>query len=273
MDGTGSNGPGWRRAWATCAIAVALGDPRPALAQIVNVQQLAGKPTHPGLSGHVALAGDLVTGNTQIATASGSATLYYRHAPWLALATVSGAYGVKGNAGVWAADPFQEKIFEHARLRRHLDGALAVEAFAQHEFDRWRRLQKRIVTGGGLRADVDAVAGLHVAFGLAWMAQWEQLLKPGPGDAAGLVLEHRLSTYAVGAVELSDHAALTATAYVQPLVTDWADLRGLGDLAVTVSASKATALRAGWLVGYDTRPPANVRGLDSTVKLSFIAAF
>ena len=244
-----------------------------AQAQIVNVQQLAGKPIKPGMTGQAALTADSLGGNSQLLTGGGSGTLFWRQAAWLSLVMVTGAYGVKGTDGKWADDPYQAKIFEHLRVRRELGDGLSVETFAQHEYDRWRRLKLRVVAGGGMRYDTDVGKGLHVAAGLAYMAQWEELLKPKAGDPLGLALEHRLSSYVVAALELSETSALSLTAYVQPKLGDFSDLRGLVDAAIVLAAGKTVAVRLNWAVGYDTRPPASVRGYDTTGKFALVLGF
>lgn len=254
-------------------IALTMGCPESALGQIVNVQQLAGKPIKPGLTAQAAVTGDWLSGNSQLATAGGSGSVFWRAGPWLSLVTVAGAYGRKGSNGKWAEDPFQSKIFEHVRVRRELQDGLSLEGFAQHEYDRWRRLKLRMVTGGGVRYDMDAAKGLHLAGGVAYMAQWEALLKPQPVDSTGLVLEHRVSSYFVGAADLSENSALLLTVYVQPKISDVMDLRGLVDIAVVLAASKAVALRVNWALGYDTRPPATVRGYDTTGKVALVVGF
>lgn len=242
-------------------------------AQIVNVQQLAGKPVQPGLSGQLAIGGDWLAGNSQLLTGVGSGSVFVKTDHGLALATVSGAYGIKGTGGVYGDEPFQAKVFEHLRVRRELAPGWSVEAFGQHEYDRWRRLKTRIVAGAGVRLDVDAVAGVHLALGAAHLSQWEELLKPKTADLPGLVNEQRLSTYLVAAAEISATASALATLYVQPRWADFADLRGLVDLALVVTVSKVTALRVNWALGYDTRPPTAVRGFDGTGKVAIVAGF
>ncbi|MBM4343951.1 MAG: DUF481 domain-containing protein [Deltaproteobacteria bacterium] len=254
-------------------VVFSLGWAATATAQIVNVQQLAGKPVQPGLSGQVSVGGDWLLGNSQLLTGAGNASVFVRGEHGMVLATVSGAYGVKGTGASYADEPFQAKVFEHLRLRRGLAQGWSFEAFAQHEYDRWRRLKTRIVAGGGVRLDVDAMQGVHVALGLAHLSQWEELLKPRAGDLSGLVSEQRLSSYLVAAAEVSATASALVTLYAQPRWADWADLRGLVDVALVVTVSKATALRVNWVLGYDTRPPAGVRGYDGTGKISFVAGF
>ncbi len=247
--------------------------PLPALAQIVNVQSLIGKPAQEGASGNVAAALEWQAGNTQLLAGSAATTGFYRRGDWLTFLTVSGAYGKKGQLGRFEAEPYQQKIFEHLRLRRQLTEAWSWEAFAQHEFDRWRRLKFRALLGTGPRLDVEATKTLRFAFGMAYMAQWEQVLKPAAGDPAGSVLEHRLSSHLTGGWQISDTAALALTVYVQPNLLDASDVRGLVDGSLAVAVTKTLQLKLIYAQGYDTTPPLQVRGYDASTKVAVAAQF
>lgn len=252
---------------------VALGIAAPARAQIVNVQSLVGRAVQDGWSGNAALSGDWLAGNSRLRAGSATATQYWRGGPWLALLTVAGAYGVKGSATGWQEVPFQQKIFEHGRVRRQLGEQLSAEAFVQHEYDRWRRLELRALVGGGLRWDGHPLDGLALAAGLSLMAQAEQLLSPKAGDPQGLASELRLSSYLSGAVELSKNAALSATLYAQPRPLQPADVRGLVDVAVQVAATPRWSLKLQHSLAVDSRPPVAVRGYDATTKAALVAGW
>lgn len=264
----------WALAWGTLLWGLGLlGAPRPAWGQIVNVQSLVGRAVEDGWTGQAALSGDWLAGNSRLRAGSATATQYWRGGPWLALLTVAGAYGVKGSASGWQETPFQQKIFEHARLRRQLGAQLSAEAFVQHEYDRWRRLELRALVGGGLRWDGHPAEGLALAAGLSLMAQTEQLLAPKAGDPAGLVSELRLSSYLSTALELSKHAALSATLYAQPRPLALADVRGLVDLALQVAATPRWSLKLQHSLALDSRPPIGVEGYDATTKAALVAGW
>jgi putative salt-induced outer membrane protein YdiY len=258
---------------ALLSLALLLLVPAVAQAQIVNVQSLIGKPVTEGASGNVAAALEWQSGNTDLVAASGATTGFYRRGNWLSFLTVSGAYGRKGQLGHFDPIPYQEKIFEHLRLRRQLTDAWSWEAFTQHEFDRWRRLRFRALLGMGARLDVEAGQSLRFAFGLAYMAQWEELLKPAAGDPVGTILEHRLSSYVTGGWQLSETAALALTVYVQPNLRDAQDVRGLVDASLAVAITKALQLKLIHTLGYDTTPPQHVRGYDASTKFAIAAQF
>jgi hypothetical protein len=243
-------------------------------AQIVNVQQLAGKAVAPGWSGHTALSADWLAGNSMLLASSGSVNVFWRGQRWLALGILSGAYGIKGSSGVYREEPFQAKVFEHLRIRRDLEQGWSIEAYGQHEYDLARRLSVRALTGGGLRHDFSGQEQIvHGAFGIAYMLQAEELIAPAASEPQGLVLEHRLSSYLTGAVKLTETTALSMTVYVQPRLDALADIRGLIDGSLQVAMTKNLGVRLTYVNSFDTRPPDGVRGFDGTAKAAFVAAW
>ena len=242
-------------------------------AQIMNVQSLAGKPVAEGASGRVAATGSWATGNVLLLQATGSATFFYRAGDSIWLLTANGNYGNKGDAGRLSDIPFRESIFEHVRFRRALLGGLGVEAFIQHEYDRYRRLRVRALGGIGGRFDLELSKDAHVAVGVAAMMQAEELLAPQPGDLKGLYREFRMSSYLTGSVRPAETLTLTATVYVQPNLRAANDVRGLLDTSLQVAVTSHVALTVGLVMAWDTAPPIAVRGLDTTSSVGLAWAF
>jgi len=241
----------------------------PASAQIVNVQNLAGKAVDEGLSGSVSLRFDLRMGNTQILMSSAGLTTFYKMGDDIILFTARGAYGLKGTPNGWNDEPYIERIFEHVRYRRELNDTVSVEAFGQHEYDRWRRLRIRTLAGAGPRFDVPVSETAHAAFGIAYMFQGEELLKPKPGDIEGFYAEHRLSSYITGSMKLTDNAAISGTIYAQPRLDDWSDIRSLIDGVLTVALTRKLGLSVKCVLALDSRPPEYVRGYDLNTRIGF----
>lgn len=246
--------------------------PTDASAQIVNVQNLAGKAVADGLSGNVGLSFDLRAGNVQFLLAGADFTTFYKIGDHVVLLTAKGDYGKKGTVGLWEEDPFRERVFEHLRYRRTLSDRWALEAFVQHEYDRWRRLRIRALAGGGPRMDIEVSKDTHAAVGFAYMWQGEELLKPQAGDIEGFYVEHRISTYVTGGSKLNDFVVLSGTAYLQPRIDDVTDIRALVDGELTIALTAKLGLKVSYVVALDSRPPATVRGYDLTTKLGFAYA-
>lgn len=263
----------WRALVVALVCLAAAVMPTQAAAQIVNVQSLVGRAVEQGWTGNAAVAGDWLAGNVRMRAGSLAATQYWRSGPWLALLTVSGAYGIKGSAAGWQETPFQQKIFEHLRTRLKLGRSWSAELFVQHEYDRWRRLELRALVGGGMRWDSQPADGLALAAGVAVMGQAEQLLSPKAGDPQGLDYELRLSSYLSGAWELSKSAALMLTVYGQPRPLDLSDWRGLLDAGIQVAATPRWSLKLQHTLALDSRPAIGVAGYDATTKVALVAGW
>ena len=244
----------------------------PARAQIVNVQNLAGKAVSEGLSGNVGLDFNLRAGNVQFLLTSAGLTTFYKFDDNVLLLSAKAAYGLKGAAGEWNEEPFRERVFEHLRYRRQLTERVAVEAFGQHEYDRWRRLRIRTLAGAGPRFDIPLGKTSHGAVGIAYMWQGEELLEPREGDPTGFYVEHRVSMYTTGSAKLTDNTVISGTLYAQPRLDDPADIRGLLDGTLTVALTRKLGLKVVYVVALDSRPPRTVRGYDVTAKVGFAYA-
>ncbi len=254
----------------SCALlAGVLWAPAPASAQIVNVQNLAGKAVGEGLSGNVGLNFNLRAGNVQFLLSSVGLTTFYKFGDNVLLLSAKAAYGLRGASGEWNDEPFRERIFEHLRYRRQISERVSIEAFGQHEYDRWRRLRIRMLAGGGPRFDIPISKTSHGAAGIAYMWQGEELLKPQSGDLTGFYVEHRISMYTTGSTQLTDNAVISGTIYIQPRIDGVDDVRGLLDGTLTVALTKKLGLKLNYIVALDSHPPQTVRGYDVTAKVGF----
>lgn len=270
---TPPRGPG-RRARLGGALALALlGLALPAQAQIVNVSSLAGQAVEQGLSGNANLSVDFRTGNVQLMLASAAATAFYRVGDNTFMLSANGAYGLNGPPGEWKDEPFRERTFEHFRFRRQVNSLVSLEAFVQHEYDRWRRLKLRGLAGGGVRLDHKLSEDNAVAGGLAYMAQVEQLLKPTAADPSGRYLEHRISTYLTGSHKLAEKSAVTATVYFQPMIGAFTDIRALLDLGLIVGITDTLGVKISYALSWDSDPPDGVFGTEHTSLVAITWAF
>jgi len=244
-----------------------------AQAQIVNVSSLAGKAVKDGLSGSAKLSVNYQQGNTQLVLASAAATGFYRFCGNTFLLTASGAYGLNGPPGEWKDDPFRERTFEHLRYRRDVTEVISWEAFLQHEYDRWRRLNLRALAGTGPRFDITLGKDDHLALGIAYMAQYEELLKPKDGDPLSGWLEHRMSSYITFSHKFNKRAAISGSAYFQPRIDAFGDLRALFEASLVVGITDKLGLSVAYKLAYDSEPPAEVIGTEHKTTTGFKYAF
>lgn len=255
------------RAWLVVAlVAVHLALAGTAAAQIVNVQgALATPPEHDGVTGKVELKVDWRTGNNPLLDIGGGASLLGKRGDLLALAVVRGGYGTSRGLTL------TKRTFEHVRLRYAVDCRWRWEAFAQHEYDAFRRLTIRGLAGTGPAFQVLASTPATVLLGASYMFELEQLdQREGTSDAGERSVYHRASFYATGTHKLGDSASITETVYVQPRLRHPSDVRVFAELALTSKLSKRLALSDALVFAYDRTPPDEIERLDSQLVVSLI---
>lgn len=250
------------------AVLILLGAATTAHAQIVNVQgALAGDP-EPGWTGQLTATADWRTGNTELLLIGGSATALYRHGPWLALGIARAEYA-EG-----ADEKISEKTFEHLRGRRDLNARWLWEAFAQHEYDAFRRLSVRALVGTGPAVRLVTRPRGKLLLGVAYLATYEQLdRRAGVIDAGDTRFEHRLSTYLTGVYAIDPRLAATQTIYVQPRLDEPSDLRVLSETSLNVKVSTRLAFANRLVIARDASPPDEIRELDTALKVDLVLTF
>lgn len=253
----------------TLIVAVFTFAPGRATAQIVNVQgAIAKPPAEDGVAGQLELKLDLRRGNNELLDLGASGTVLVRHGRLLALVIARGEYG----RGVDTT--FKRKTFEHARVRASLDERWKWEAFAQHELDTFRRLTVRALTGTGPAFQVLDDDKISLLAGAAYFVEYERFDdRDGAADAGQRGVSHRASFYLTGTEQIGESVAISQTVYVQPRLDDPADLRLLGELAVTTKLSKHIALTDGLTISYDRTPPDGIKRHDVQLRVALLITF
>ncbi len=241
--------------------------PLVARAQIVNVQARFAAEPEPGLHGGVSASADWRSGSVDILTLRAALTghaLYGRH---LGLAFIEGEYARA------SGEKIIQRTMEHLRYRYDLFERLALETFLQHELNEFRRINLRALAGAGPRTTL--VRGEHftAALGLALMVEREHLRQDGEADAGRRTTELRLSSYAVGQVEVFKNLSLAQTVYVQPRVDRFADVRLLNQTALTAKANENVGLTLSLNLFWDRAPPASVPPLETALRTTLAVSF
>lgn len=238
-------------------------------AQIVNVQgALAKPPEHDDTIGQGELKLNWREGNNPLFDVGGAGNVLVRRGHLLGLALVRGEYGT--SRGLVLA----KKTFEHVRVRSELEGGWRWEAFAQHEYDQFRRLSLRALIGTGPAYQLFDTASLGALIGAAYIYEDERLDKrAGTLDAGKHSVAHRASVFLTGHENVSDTVTIVETVYVQPRLDAGSDVRILGELAVQTKLTKHFALKDGFTVAYDATPPDGVQTYDTSLDIALIATF
>jgi len=252
---------------AGLAAAALLASAGPAAAGIVNVQSVLATEAEEGLSGSVSGTADWRTGNTELLVLGAAAVARQRRGRHLVVAIVRGDLGTAAGVRIAA------KTFEHLRYRLELGHRITAEAFAQHDYDQFRRLSVRALGGVGPKIDLLTTRRARLAAGVAYMLEWERLRNDGAVDAGEATLAHRMSSYLTGAFDLGERLQAVETVYAQPRIDDPGDIRLLEELSFSVKASERIALTTAFSLAWDSRPPATIKGLDTALKSSLTVAF
>lgn len=231
-------------------VVVALLGPAPAAAVIVNT--LSGYGSDPGWSGQLEANASASGGNTELARFGGRA-----RAQWL-----GGRHRFRLLASAQRTESDGTRIAEsallHLRHNRRLAARLQSLAFAQLQRNPFQRLSSRSLLGAGARvALVDDSRG-QLGLGLAHMLELERI-EDGGGDEE---LDHRLSSFLVGELELREGVSLGATVFAQPLWSDFGDLRATGELGLDVELTGRLSFQSSATLNHDSNPPAGVEETD-----------
>ena len=240
-----------------------------ASAQIVNVQgALAKAPENDGVSGEGSLKLSWREGNSPFFDIGGSGVALVRHGDFLELGLVRGEYGRSRGLTL------TEKTFEHLRERYTIDCRWRWEVFGQHEFDRFRRLNLRVVMGTGPALQIVNDENFGLLAGVAYIFEIEHLdEREGTFDRGNETTAHRASFYLTGHEDIAKNVAIVETVYVQPRIDKPSDLRIFGELSVQTKLSKHIALKDSLVIAYDDTPPDQVERFDSAVEVALLVSF
>ncbi len=246
--------------------------PARAHAQIVNVQSLLGQDLPEGFSGNLDAGADWRTGNTDLLLVQGAATLRYKHEDHLVFAIVRSAYSRVGSG-----DDAQQIIgntFEHLRYRWKLSPRITAEAFGQHEYDQFRRLQLRALVGAGARLTLLANPKAGLVLGVAYMLEQEQLgEKEGTTDGGHRYTASRASTYLLFTSALNDVVTFVDTVYWQPRLGDPSDFRLLDETQLQVKLSEHVTFKTAFVLAHDASPPQTVEKTDTALQTGISIKF
>ena len=164
---------------------------------------------------------------------------------------------VDGELGWQDGQRYSNQGLTHLRLTQRLGGRLAIEAFAQFDHARQRRLVGRGLLGSGLRWQQSPSWRIGSGLMLEAEANDLPLAATHPQDTRHL----RWTSYVSGSVPVgSGH--LSFTTYLQPRVLTLSDLRALGDARLQAPLSPRTSLELSLRIRHDSRPVDGVDELD-----------
>lgn len=153
--------------------------------------------------------------------------------------------------------------FGHTRYTRMWIPRLGSDFFAQVQYNELNRLEVRMVGGLGLRVDPIRTRRFQAWGGTGYMVEYElnNVIEGDPHPAR--LVNHRWTNYLVLQLMVANGAFVVRnTAYAQPLLTDFGDLRVLDALQLEARVGSILAVGVDLETQYDSRPPLQVVPLD-----------
>lgn len=208
-----------------------------------------------------ALAGR--AGNTETMTFGGSLFGGLTHEPHLAFTRLSADYGEARGATTVA------RWMAHARYNYLLTSVVALEALAQVQHDRFRRIQVRDLYGAGLRFSILRRDDIELFAGTTYLFEHE-IVGQVTGAPQTNDTWHRSSDYVGVNLRVAPLVDLSSVTYVQPRWDDPTDFRILSESFVAFSITKILSARVSTTFWYDSAPPALVKTYDLEIKNSLV---
>lgn len=229
----------------------------PAVGQILNTLDVFGEP-EPGWHGGVRAAASISGGNTEVLSLRGGARLQWQgdRNRWRLLASATR----KTSRG----EEIAEDSVVHLRHNRRLQPWVSTLAFVQRQNNPFQRLRSRFLVGAGARFDVLRADQASGSVGIAHMVEVERI-EGTPGHDT----DQRLSSFFVLGASLNERVRVSATAFVQPLWEDVADLRALASAGLRADLGGGLGLNVEADYRYDARPPQGVDRSDRTLETGF----
>lgn len=225
----------------------------------VNTERFRKDASREGISGSLELSFANRTGNTDLQSAGATLHLGWQRAPHMVLLVGD------VNRGEARGAKTINKGFTHLRCNYRMRPRVALELFAQHEYDEFSLLDARTLLGIGPRFTVANGESWAVFWGIAYMAEWEKLDVPPGGPDAPSTFTNRGSTYLALSADIADRVWLTNTVYAQPDLEDANDLRVLEELSLKVGIAGSLSLLVNATMRHDEEPPTGVRPLDTSI--------
>ncbi len=239
-------------------------------AQIVNIENiLAGEPEE-GVEAALQIGFELKQGNSEYHRMDANGLIRWHGGHQIVQVVLGGRYRTaQGNK-------VEDNALGHLRYGYELSPRLRLEALVQIQKDAFIRLQKRVLIGAGVRANIFSSAGSsrsdtderqRLDIGLLIMHESEEL--SGTASVPGL----RASMLISASWNFSATASLGSQIYVQPALRDLHDVRLLGDGGLTIKVLGPLSSQLTARVVYDSRPPLRVKSTDYLLRNTLVLTF
>ena len=231
----------------------------PSVHSQVNIEKMRDGATEKGFSTDLRLAFSTRSGNVDITELGLSLRQDFVAEKSTSFLVVRGLYGWKDG------DPFSNEGLVHLRHVRKDWRTVAPEFFTQVNYDKARLLEFRSLGGGGVRIRLFEGERLQMAWGTAYMIEYERFDLPPNAWHPRSNTHHRWSNYLSLRADFGKGATLAWTTYLQPRFDDFGDVKALNDGELETDLVGRLALTVTVRLRYDGQPPDGVEKRDTLV--------
>ena len=169
---------------------------------------------------------------------------------------------------------FVNNALSHLRFIREHSARFSYEAFGQHQFNEFTRLEQRLLFGGGVRFRVLQAPRAEVFLGTGYMLERETLDLPAALPDARRSEHHRSTNYMTVRYNSEDERLrLVETLYFQTRFDRAQDFRVLSETSFEIRLLRRLALAISLNVTHDSEPPTGVKETDVVLSNSLRYSF
>lgn len=161
-----------------------------------------------------------------------------------------------------------ESLLLHLRHNLRLRPWLASLAFAQLQYNPFRRLERRTLLGLGARFDIVRAEAWDAALGVSGMLERERIT-----DRSGTETEGRASYFVSVVGRVAPHVRLDTSGFWQPRFAEPGDARAFLEAGVRVDLVGGLGLLVALDLEHDSDPPEGVEETDLTLASGLVLEF
>ncbi len=233
----------------------------------VNIEKYNSINYQNGFWGNLSLYLSAKTGNTDIQEFGTDGRINYKGENFYSFLIGQGEYG--WNKG----REYSNNALVHFRFILNSNRIMKPEVFSQINYNKKQLLLFRSLGGGGVRITIVSDSIQDFTFGTSYMYEYEKLDLPLEAIHSNITNSHRWSNYLSYSNKLSSNSRISIVVYAQPRFDNFSDIRILSENNFSVGLTKTLALSIQFSLRYDSKPPDNVKALDTSTKVGFSVKF
>ncbi len=233
----------------------------------VNIEKFRGEEDQRGLSGTADVDVSGRSGNVDVWQVSVGGRVDFTRS-W-----VTTLFVTRADFGWEDGKRFSNEALLHLRRVHRNRSWLRPEAFVQINYDKPRLLTFRGLLGAGLRIGIASFENFTLWWGSAYMFEHESLELPQGARHSKRVWVHRWSNYLSSRAVLSERATLLWSAYLQPRINVFEDVRAIAELDIGVELTSRFSFVVSFRTRYDSRPPDDTESTDTSLSTGISVAF